>query len=122
MFALVAGTWSDQHGRKGLLLLTVLGQLLASLSYCLNYIFLKELDWRFLFLELIRDICGGSVTYYMMEYSYMTDITQVNLIILHNHTVIHTRTTYIDANLSYAYDERMCFPHKKSVLEPPQFV
>ena len=77
VFALVAGTWSDQHGRKGLLLLTVMGQLLASLSYCLNYIFLKQLDWRFLFLELAYDFCGGSITYYMMEYSYVTDITQV---------------------------------------------
>ena len=77
LFALLAGTWSDQHGRKGLLLLTVVGQLLASLSYCLNYIFLQQLDWRFLFLELAYDFCGGSITYYMMEYSYVTDITQV---------------------------------------------
>ena len=81
-FALLAGTWSDHHGRKGLLLLSVFGQLLGSLSYGLNYIFLKELDWHFLFVELIIDICGGSVTYYMMEYSYMTDITQVNIIII----------------------------------------
>ena len=51
------------------------GQFLGSLSFGLNYIFLKELDWHFLFLELIIDICGGSVTYYMMEYSYMTDVT-----------------------------------------------
>ena len=76
-FALLAGTWSDHHGRKGLLLLSVFGQFLGSLSYGFNYMFLKELDWHFLFVELIIDICGGSVTYYMMEYSYMTDITQV---------------------------------------------
>ena len=79
MFALLAGTWSDRHGRKGLLLLTVLGQLLGSLSYGLNYIFLKEMNWRFLFLELVIDLCGGPITYYMMEYSYITDITQVTL-------------------------------------------
>ena len=79
LFALLAGTWSDQHGRKGLLLITVVGQLLASLSYCLNYIFLQQLDWRFLFLELAYDFCGGSITYYMMEYSYVTDIAQVNV-------------------------------------------
>ena len=58
------------------------GQFLGSLSYGLNYIFLKELDWHFLFVELIIDICGGSVTYYMMEYSYMTDITQVTFIFI----------------------------------------
>ena len=79
LFALLAGTWSDQHGRKGLLLLTVLGQLLASLSLLINYVFLKQLDWRFLFLELAYDLCGGSISYYMMEYSYITDITQVTL-------------------------------------------
>ena len=83
MFALLAGTWSDKHGRKGLFLLTVLGQLLASLSYCLNYIFLKQLDWRFLFLELAYDFCGGSITYYLMEYSYVTDITQVLIMAMH---------------------------------------
>ena len=79
LFALLAGTWSDQHGRKGLLLLTVLGQLLASLSLLINYVFLKQLDWRFLFPELAYDLCGGSISYYMMEYSYITDITQVTL-------------------------------------------
>ena len=88
-FALLAGTWSDHHGRKGLLLLSVFGQFLGSLSYGLNYIFLKELDWHFLFVELIIDICGGSVTYYMMEYSYMTDITQVNIIIIFIINVYH---------------------------------
>ena len=69
-------------------LLSVFGQLLGSLSYGLNYIFLKELDWHFLFVELIIDICGGSVTYYMMEYSYITDITQVS-------TCITIRSSYV---------------------------
>ena len=101
MFALVADTWSDQHGRKGLLLLTVLGNLLSSLSYCLNYIFLKQLDWRFLFLELVYDFCGGSITYYMMEYSYIVDITQVGTITANAPRQIRTSILSLDKDFFF---------------------
>ena len=101
VFALVAGTWSDQHGRKGLLLLTVLGNLLSSLSYCLNYIFLKQLDWRFLFLELVYDFCGGSITYYMMEYSYIVDITQVGTITANAPRQIRTSILSLDKDFLF---------------------
>ena len=36
---------------------------------------MKEMDWRFLYLELIGDLGGSNVAYYMMEYSYIVDIT-----------------------------------------------
>ena len=75
LYALLAGTWSDRHGRKTLLFLSVLGQLLASVSYGLNYWFLTQLSWHFLFLELINDLCGSYVSYYIAEYSFIMDIT-----------------------------------------------
>ena len=53
LYALGAGTWSDRHGRKPLLVLAVAGQLLVSLSYGLNYALLTQLDWHWLYLELV---------------------------------------------------------------------
>ena len=75
LYALLAGTWSDRHGRKTLLFLSVLGQLLASVSYGLNYWFLTQLSWHFLFLELINDLCGTYVSYYIAEYSFIMDVS-----------------------------------------------
>ena len=61
--------------RKPLLFLPVFCQLLQCISYGLNYWFMKEMDWRFLYLELIGDLGGSNIVYYMMEYSYIVDIT-----------------------------------------------
>ena len=63
--------------RKPLLFLPVFCQLLQCISYGLNYWFMKQMDWRFLYLELIWDFGGCYVAYYMMEYSYMVDVTTV---------------------------------------------
>ena len=52
-------------------------QLLASLSYGLNYVFLRSLSWRLLYLELVNDVCGTYVSYYIAEYSFITDISPV---------------------------------------------
>ena len=78
LYALLAGTWSDQHGRKGLIFLPMLRQFLACISYGLNFFFLKSLPWQFLFLELVNDLCGTYVAYYLAIYSYITDITPEN--------------------------------------------
>ena len=77
LFALLAGTWSDKYGRKPLIFLAVLGQLLASVSYGVNYWFLTQLNWQWLYLELINDFCGTYVSYYIAEYSFITDITGI---------------------------------------------
>ena len=75
VYALLAGTWSDIHGRKGLIILSVLGQILASLSYALNYLLLHQLPWQFLYLELLNDVCGTYVSYYLAVYSFIAYIT-----------------------------------------------
>ena len=75
MYAIFAGTFSDKYGRKPLLAISVLGRFLSIISYLSNFWFLKELHWSFLYFEIINDICGSFVTYYMMEYSYIADIT-----------------------------------------------
>ena len=53
----------------------MVGQLLASLSYGLNYMFLTQISWTWLYLELVNDLCGTYVSYYIAEYSFITDIT-----------------------------------------------
>ena len=74
LYGLVAGTWADAHGRKMLILLSVLGQLLATLSYALNYLLLLQLPWQFLYLELVNDLCGNYVSYYLAIYSFIACI------------------------------------------------
>ena len=76
LYALLAGTWSDTHGRKALICLPILGQFLACVSYGVNYAFLTSMPWQFLFLELVNDLCGTYVAYYLAIYSYITDITR----------------------------------------------
>lgn len=56
--------------------LAMLGYVLQLVSYAINYAFLKEISWQFLYLELIYDFCGSYVAFYMMEYSYVADVTQ----------------------------------------------
>ena len=75
MYALLAGTVGDKYGRKGLIFLSVMGQILASLSYALNYILLHHLPWQFLYLELLNDVCGTYVSYYLAVYSFIAYIT-----------------------------------------------
>ena len=57
--------------------MSIFGQLLQSLSYGLNYWFMRDTSWRFLYLELLNDFCGSAITYYMMQYSYIIDVTSV---------------------------------------------
>ena len=77
LYALLAGTWSDKNGRKPLMFLSIFGNLLSIISYGLNFWFMKEMDWRFLYLEMINDFCGSYILYFLMEYSYIVDVTTV---------------------------------------------
>ncbi|XP_023349851.1 proton-coupled folate transporter [Eurytemora carolleeae] len=76
LYGLMAGTWSDRNGRKKLIGLPLLGQLLATLTYLLNYFFISQLPWQTLYLELLNDSCGTYVAIYIGLYSYITDITE----------------------------------------------
>ena len=50
--------------------------MLQCLALGLNYWQMDSLSWRWLYLELVYDLCVGDNTYYMMVYSYIVDITQ----------------------------------------------
>ena len=41
----------------------------------MNYAFLHDLPFEFLYLEFINELCGSFVVYYLAVYSFMADIT-----------------------------------------------
>ena len=46
LYALVAGSWSDRHGRKPVLALPIFGQVLLNVTFVVNYAFLVELPFE----------------------------------------------------------------------------
>ena len=48
----------------------------TSLSYLLNAV--AGLPWQLLYLELLSDLCGTYVSYYLALYSFVTDISTVS--------------------------------------------
>lgn len=74
-YAIVAGAWSDRHGRKFILALPMFGQVLANITFMINYAFLTELPFEALSLEFVNEVCGNFVLYYLAEYSYISDVT-----------------------------------------------
>ena len=96
LMTLLAGPWSDRHGRKLLILMPLIGQALATLTYILNVKFFFQLPFEALYMECINELTGNiNVLYYLGElvicfffllleklhfcntgvYSYMADIT-----------------------------------------------
>ena len=75
IFALFGGTFSDRHGRKAPMFCACLGQFLALSSHTINSIFITKLSWYFLYFELLDDLCGSYPLYYMMQYSFLVDVT-----------------------------------------------
>ena len=75
VFTLLAGPWSDRHGRKLLLIIPILGQALTCLTFILNVIFFQKLPFEALYMEFVNELSGNFVVYYLGEYSYMADIT-----------------------------------------------
>ena len=71
------GSWSDQLGRLPFLAIYMLGRTLAGLANFLNAVYLEE--WgRWVWLATVMpplNLSGGIVSYIIMIYSFMSDIT-----------------------------------------------
>ena len=76
IFSVLCGTFSDKYGRRGPMFLALLGYCLQLISYAVNYAYLRELSWRFLYSELIYDLCGSYLTFYLVLYSYVVDSSE----------------------------------------------
>ena len=74
-FTLLAGPWSDRHGRKFLIIIPIIGQALTALTFLLNVRFFDSLPFEALYMEYVNELSGNFVVYYLGEYSYMADIT-----------------------------------------------
>lgn len=75
IFVLFIGPWSDNFGRKTLLILPIIGYLLYSIFYLFAVIFFYELPAEFLMLEIARDLLGGDMCLWMGAYSYIADVS-----------------------------------------------
>ena len=66
LFTLLAGPWSDKHGRKLLIMMPLIGQALATLTYILNVKFFFQLPFEALYMECINELTGNiNVLYYL---------------------------------------------------------
>lgn len=74
-FTLLAGPWSDRHGRKMLIMAPICGQAITAATFLINVRFFNSLPFEALYLEYVNELSGNFVVYYLGEYSYMADIT-----------------------------------------------
>lgn len=74
-FTLLAGPWSDRHGRKMLIMAPIFGQAVTAATFLINVRFFNQLPFEALYMEYVNELSGNFVVYYLGEYSYMADIT-----------------------------------------------
>ena len=76
IFTLLAGPWSDEHGRKPVIVLALLGHLLANLSFLTSAYFFHDLRAEYLLFELLESCLGGQPCFVMAVFAYIADITK----------------------------------------------
>lgn len=77
LFTLLAGPWSDKHGRKLLIMMPLIGQALATLTYILNVKFFFQLPFEALYMECINELTGNiNVLYYLGTLHFASSLFQ----------------------------------------------
>ena len=77
IFALFVGPWSDNVGRRRLLLFPFAGYFLTCISFILNVYFFDELYVEFLWFENVSACFGAYIIFFIGAYGYMADVTSV---------------------------------------------
>lgn len=75
LFCLFVGAWSDANGRKLLIILPFVGNLLSFLAYILNYHFFYELPTLHLLWGSVVGLSGGYICLNLGLYGYVSDIS-----------------------------------------------
>ena len=74
-FSLFAGAYSDRRGRRLLIALPFLGNILSYLAMAANLHWWEELRAEYLLISGVAGLTGGYVCFNIGVYSYMADIT-----------------------------------------------
>ena len=77
IYALLAGTLSDKYGRRPLMIMPIVGQILEGVALLANKVWFNQLPLEALWLTNIYDILGGGGIWYLGIYSFAVDITTV---------------------------------------------
>ena len=77
VYALLAGSLSDEFGRGPLLIFPVIGQILNGTALLLNKVWFTELPLEALWLAQVYNLMGGEAVWYLGVYSFATDITSI---------------------------------------------
>jgi PCFT/HCP family folate transporter-like MFS transporter 1/3 len=75
IFTLLAGPWSDRHGRKPLIIIAMFGYVISNLVFLVNLYFFYELKAEFLLFESLQDLTGGRPIFCLASYAYITDVS-----------------------------------------------
>ena len=77
VYALLAGSLSDEFGRGPLLIFPVIGQILNGTALLLNKVWFTELPLEALWLAQVYNLMGGEAVWYLGVYSFAADITSI---------------------------------------------
>jgi MFS family permease len=76
LFSIIAGALSDVFGRKPLIILPLIGNLVAIIFGIINYTFRYELPLEFFYFDKISAFFGGYAVYYLGMYSYGANVSK----------------------------------------------
>jgi len=72
LVALLVGPWSDLHGRKPVMLIPLIGDILASIIYIFN-VYFSQAPVEYILLSNIYSLFGGRFCFFIGMYSYLAD-------------------------------------------------
>jgi len=75
LFSLFVGAWSDARGRKAVLILPFVGNILSFLIYIVNYHWFESIPPQHLLWGSIAGLTGGYICLNIGLYGYVSDVT-----------------------------------------------